>query len=83
MSSISSAVQNDPSDRRERFRSAVGELEAGALKDVLTAIAYARDDAARVGAPAASRGRWMAVVAAAERATREITADAARPSVAA
>jgi hypothetical protein len=83
MSNISSAVQNDPSDRRERFRSAVGELEAGVLKDVLTAVAYARDEAARLRAPAASHGRWMAVVAAAERATRELAADAERPWVAA
>ena len=61
-------------DPRHTFRSAVAALDAGPLRDVLTAVAYARDDAARTGASTASDDRWRAVVAAAERALR---ADAA------
>jgi hypothetical protein len=55
---------------RDRFRSAVGALPAGPLRDVLTAVAYARDAAARAGTGSAPDDRWLAVVAAAERAVR-------------
>ena len=55
-------------DPRHTFRSAVAALEPGPLRDVLTAVAYARDDAARTGATAAADDRWRAVVTAAERA---------------
>jgi hypothetical protein len=55
---------------RDRFRSSVATLAPGPLRDVLTAIAYARDEAARSGAATASDDRWRAVVAAAERAAR-------------
>jgi len=53
---------------RDRFRSAVSALPAGPLRDVLTAVAYARDAAARTGTGAAPHDRWQAVVAVAERA---------------
>jgi hypothetical protein len=53
---------------RDRFRSAVGALPPGPLRDVLTAVAYARDAAARAGSGAAPDDRWQAVVAVAERA---------------
>jgi hypothetical protein len=53
---------------RDRFRSAVSALPAGPLRDVLTAVAYARDAAARSGTGAAPHDRWQAVVAVAERA---------------
>ena len=53
---------------RDRFRSAVGALPPGPLRDVLTAVAYARDAAARTGTGAAPDDRWQAVVAVAERA---------------
>jgi hypothetical protein len=56
------------SDPRHTFRSAVAALEPGPLRDVLTAVAYARDEAARTGAATASDDRWRAVVTAAERA---------------
>lgn len=55
---------------RDRFRIAVGTLPAGPLRDVLTAVAYGRDAAARTGAGAAPHDRWAAVVAVAERAVR-------------
>ena len=55
-------------DTLHDFRSAVAALDDGPLRDVLTAVAYARDDAARTGATTASDDRWRAVVAAAERA---------------
>lgn len=55
---------------RDRFRAAVAALPAGPLRDVLVAVAYARDAAARNGASAAPDDRWQAVVAAAERAAR-------------
>ncbi len=55
---------------RDRFRSSVTTLAPGPLRDVLVAIAYARDEAARSGAATASDDRWRAVVAAAERAAR-------------
>lgn len=53
---------------RDHFRSAVAALPAGPLRDVLTAVAYARDAAARTGTDAVPDDRWLAVVAAAERA---------------
>jgi hypothetical protein len=53
---------------RDRFRSAVTALPPGPLRDVLTAVAYARDAAARTGTGAAPHDRWQAVVAVAERA---------------
>jgi hypothetical protein len=57
-----------PHADRDRFRSAVGALPPGPLRDVLTAVAYARDAAARAGTGAAPDDRWQAVVAVAERA---------------
>ena len=39
---------------------------------MLIAVAYARDEAARSGATTASDDRWRAVVAAAERAIRDV-----------
>jgi hypothetical protein len=63
----------DVSDERDRFRSSVAALAAGPLRDVLTAVAYARDGAARTGATTPSDDRWRAVVAAAERAVQETT----------
>lgn len=63
---------------RDRFRSAVGTLPPGPLRDVLTAVAYARDAAARTGAGAAPHDRWQAVVAVAERAVH--TEAAPRPA---
>ncbi len=59
---------------RDRFRAAVVALPPGPLRDVLTAVAYARDAAARTGDPAVPDDRWQAVVAAAERVLRpEVT----------
>jgi hypothetical protein len=55
---------------RDQFRSAVAALPPGPLRDVLTTVAYARDAAARTGASSAPDDRWLAVVAAAERAVR-------------
>lgn len=55
----------------DRFRSAVTALGPGPLRDILVAVAYARDAAARTGAPAPPDDRWWAVVAAAERAVRD------------
>jgi len=55
-------------DGRDRFRDAVAALPPGPLRDVLTAVAYARDAAARAGTGAAPDDRWQAVVAVAERA---------------
>jgi hypothetical protein len=55
---------------RDQFRSAVVALPPGPLRDVLTAVAYARDAAARAGTDSAPDDRWLAVVAAAERAVR-------------
>ena len=57
-------------DPRHAFRSAVAALDPGPLRDVLTAVAYARDEAARMGAATTSDDRWRAVVAAAERAVQ-------------
>jgi hypothetical protein len=42
---------------RDRFRSAVTALPPGPLRDVLTAVAYARDAAARTGTGAAPHDR--------------------------
>lgn len=72
------AIVTDGSLDRDRFRVAVAGLEPGPLRDVLTAVAYARDEAARVGTVGAPSGRWPAVVAAAERAVHQRAADAAR-----
>ena len=60
-------------DPRHAFRSAVAALDPGPLRDVLTAVAYARDDAARTGATTVSDDRWRAVLAAAERAVAVAT----------
>jgi hypothetical protein len=64
------AVVTDLPDRRDRFRSDVGSLPPGPLRDLLVTVAYARAEAARTGATTASDDRWRAVVAAAERAIR-------------
>ncbi len=61
-------VVTDLAERRDLFRSSVAALAPGPLRDVLTAVAYARDGAARFGATTPSDDRWRAVVAAAERA---------------
>jgi hypothetical protein len=55
-------------DGRDRFRGAVAALPPGPLRDVLTAVAYGRDAAARVGSAALPDDRWTALVAVAERA---------------
>ena len=52
----------------DQFRSAVAALPPGPLRDVLTTVA--RDAAARTGAGSVPDDRWLAVVAAAERAVR-------------
>ncbi len=52
---------------RDRFRAAVVALPPGPLREVLTAVAYARDAAARTGGPAVPEDRWVALVAVAER----------------
>jgi hypothetical protein len=57
--------------RADHFRDAVAALPPGPLRDVLVAVAYARDAAARTGASAAPDDRWQALVAVAERAARE------------
>jgi hypothetical protein len=62
-------VAADDADR-DCFRSAVAALPPGPLRDVLTAVAYARDAAARTGTGAVPDDRWRAVVAVAERAVR-------------
>ena len=62
----------DLPDQRDRFRSSVATLAPGPLRDVLIAVAYARDEAARTGAATASDDRWRAVVTAAERAIRDV-----------
>ena len=61
------AVVIDLPDQRDRFRSGVATLPPGPLRDVLTAVAYARDAAARTGGPTVPDDRWQAVVAVAER----------------
>jgi hypothetical protein len=58
----------DRTDGREGFRAAVVALDPGPLRELLTAVAYARDEAARTGTETVAAGRWAAVVAAAERA---------------
>jgi hypothetical protein len=58
----------DLPDQRDRFRAGVTTLAPGPLRDLLIAVAYARDEAARTGATTAPDDRWRAVVAAAERA---------------
>ena len=66
----------DLPDQRDRFRSSVATLAPGPLRDVLIAVAYARDEAARNGATTASDDRWRAVVTAAERAVQATAAPA-------
>jgi len=66
--SLTTPSMSITADPRHAFRSAVAALDPGPLRDVLTAVAYARDEAARTGAATASDDRWRAVVAAAERA---------------
>lgn len=66
-----SAAATDRAGGRDRFRAAVAGLPAGPLRDVLTAVSYGRDAAARTGTPGTPDDRWMAVVAAAERAVLE------------
>ena len=68
---------------RDRFRAAVAALPAGPLRDVLVAVAYARDAAARTGASTAPDDRWRAVVAAAEQAAQEAATEFAPRLVAA
>ena len=68
----------DPTQRRDRFRATVAALDPGPLREVLTAVAYAVDEAARTAAAAAPPDRWHAVVAAAERAAHA-AAHARRP----
>jgi hypothetical protein len=72
-STLSAAVR---ADGRDQFRAAVAALPAGPLRDVLVAVAYARDAAARAGAPAAPHDRWQALVAAAERAVQDAAVEA-------
>ena len=55
---------------QDQFRSAVAALPPGPLRDVLTTVAYARDAAGRTGMSSVPDDRWLAVVAAAERAVR-------------
>jgi hypothetical protein len=66
------AVLGSTAADRDRFRAAVTALPAGPLRDVLVAVAYARDAAARAGVSTAPDDRWRAVVAAAERAAQEV-----------
>ena len=75
------AITDSP-DHRDLFRSGVTALPAGPLRDVLTAVAYARDEAARIGAATASDDRWRAVVAAAERVVTAAAAERAAGEVA-
>lgn len=60
-------------DGRDDFRHAVAALPPGPLRDVLTALAYARDAAARRGTTSAPDDRWRALLAVAERAVRDAT----------
>ena len=60
-------VAADDADR-DCFRRAVARLPPGPLRDVLTAVAYARDASARTGA--VPDDRWRAVVAVAERSVQ-------------
>ena len=55
---------------QDQFRSAVAALPPGPLRDVLTTVAYARDAAGRTSMSSVPDDRWLAVVAAAERAVR-------------
>jgi hypothetical protein len=71
MPDLTSSAAPGRADGRDRFRNAVAALPPGPLRDVLVAVAYARDAAARTGACAAPDDRWVALVAAAERAVRE------------
>jgi hypothetical protein len=69
----------DRTGGRDAFRAAVGALDPGPLRELLTAVAYARDEVARSGSSTAPAERWSVVVAAAERAVRAAAADVARP----
>jgi hypothetical protein len=62
------AGASDRDGGRDGFRAAVAALDPCPVRELLTAIAYARDEAARTRSTTASTGRWIAVVAAAERA---------------
>jgi hypothetical protein len=64
-------VAADDADR-DCFRRTVATLPPGPLRDVLTAVAYARDAAARTGTGAVPDDRWRAVVAVAERSVRDV-----------
>ena len=70
MPNLAPPVAADDADR-DHFRSAVASLAPGPLRDVLTAVAYARDAVARTGSGAVPDDRWRAVVAVAERAARD------------
>lgn len=72
----------DRTDRRDRFRAAVVALDPGPLQEVLTAVAYARDEAARARSSTVPAARWSAVVAAAERAVAAVDAGSAERRVA-
>ena len=61
----------DQAAHRDRFRAAVAALPPGPLRDVLIAVAYARDAAVRTGGTTVPDDRWQAVVAVAERAARD------------
>jgi hypothetical protein len=65
---LTGPVGVDRVDSRDGFRAAVAALRPGPLRELLTAVAYARDEATRTGSATVSTGRWTAVVAAAERA---------------
>jgi hypothetical protein len=65
----------DRTGGRDAFRAAVGALDPGPLRELLTAVAYARDEVARSGSTTAPAERWSAVVAAAERAVRAAAAE--------
>jgi hypothetical protein len=63
-------VAADDADR-DCFRRAVAALPPGPLRDVLTAVAYGRDAAARTGTGAVPDDRWRDVVAVEEGSVRD------------
>jgi hypothetical protein len=71
----------DLPEYRDQFRSSVAALAPGELRDVLTAVAYARDGAARTGGSTPSDDRWRAVITAAERAITTAAAPEVVPVV--
>jgi hypothetical protein len=79
---LTAPVGMDRVDSRDSFRVAVGALGPGPLRELLTAVAYARDEAARTGSATVSTGRWTAVVAAAERAVGAEVVDVSERPVA-